>query len=337
MKKEYLTDDEINSLPNKYKLGKQGISALVVTLLLIALGAGLLAGGIVGLQKANEDGFILMIIFGGFSLFTSLGSAFFITIDKSKDQKTKKILIKQAINEVFSGKVIYDPISRVNNRLLIELDICPFEVAKSGEKIIVSKDNYNISINEVTSLSNLNDLLAFIIASPELGVVGSAVVWAAMTFDSIKEKRLMNRKFEGTIMVFPNMMNNSSEIVEVRSKKFITPLSSKFKANNKFETEDIRANDKYNFYATDPQKGFEYITPLMIETINSIDQKLKNGFILILKEDYIVLAFSEMSIDIADISQNRKITAKTAYFSIKKQLALYDDIINLMIQNKFKY
>ena len=180
---------------------------------------------------------------------------------------------------------------------------------------MTAKDR-NISIVEVTSSSNLTELMGFIMAAPELGVLGTAFLGLYTGAKKIKDKSIINSKFKGTIMLFTNFRESANDVIEIRSKKFLTPFSSIFKNENKFETEDIRANEKYNFYASDKNAGFRFVKPLMIETVNKIDAKLKNGFVLVFKDDYLVLAFSEETIDINNIAKNKNITAKTAYFMI---------------------
>ena len=73
----------------------------------------------------------------------------------------------------------------------------------------------------------------------------------------------------------------------------------------------------------------------MIETVNKIDEKLKNGFVLVFKDDYLVLAFSEETIDIKNIAKNKKITAKTAYFKTKERVLKYKEIIKDVLTNRY--
>lgn len=259
----------------------------------------------------------------------------FVQIDKKKDQEIKQDLINQAIVSSFDGKVIYDPLSKVSTNLLRELDICPFDVLNSGEKILVTAKDRNISIVEVTSSSNLTELMGFIMAAPELGVLGTAFLGLYTGAKKIKDKSIINSKFKGTIMLFTNFRESANDVIEIRSKKFLTPFSSIFKNVNKFETEDIRANEKYNFYASDKNAGFRFVKPLMIETVNKIDAKLKNGFVLVFKDDYLVLAFSEETIDIKNIAKNKNITAKTAYFMTKERVRNYESIIKDVLTNRY--
>ena len=225
--------------------------------------------------------------------------------------------------------------SKVSSNLLKELDICPFDVLNSGEKILVTTQNRNVSIVEVTSSSNLTELIGFLMAAPELGFVGSAFLGLYESIRKIKDKSIVNSKFKGTIMLFTNFRESANDVIEIRSKKFLTPFSSIFKNENKFETEDIKANEKYNFYASDKVSGFRFVKPLMIETVNKIDEKLKNGFVLVFKDDYLVLAFAEETIDIKNIVKNKKITAKTAYFKTKERVLKYKEIIKDVLTNRY--
>ena len=92
--------------------------------------------------------------------------------------------------------------------------------------------------------------MGFIMAAPELGVLGTAFLGLYTGTKKIKDKSIINSKFKGTIMLFTNFRESANDIIEIRNKKFLTPFSSIFKNENKFETEDIRANEKYNFYAS---------------------------------------------------------------------------------------
>ena len=177
--------------------------------------------------------------------------------------------------------------------------------------------------------------MGFIMAAPELGVLGTAFLGLYTGAKKIKDKSIINSKFKGTIMLFTNFRESANDVIEIRSKKFLTPFSSIFKNENKFETEDIRANEKYNFYASDKNAGFRFVKPLMIETVNKIDAKLKNGFVLVFKDDYLVLAFSEETIDIKNIAKNKNITAKTAYFMTKERVRNYESIIKDVLTNRY--
>ncbi len=334
-KNKFYTDKEIEKLPEKYVLTLKAKLLIFAFSGMALVGLIMLALGIVFLVLNGTTEMVIMITFGSMIFIMGLFCFTFVENDKKKDQAIKKQLIKQAIVTSFGGQVIYDPYSRVSSNLLKEFDICPFEVMKSGEKILVTKKDRNISIVEVTSSSNLTELMSFILAAPELGVLGTAFVGIYNSVQKIKDKSIVNTKFKGTIMVFTNFRKSANDVVEIRSKKFLTPFSSVFKNENKFETEDIRANEKYNFYATDKMAGFKFVKPLMIETVNKIDEKLKNGFILIFKDDYLVLAFSEENIDIKNIEKNKNITAKTAYFLTKKRVNKYEAIIDDLLTNRF--
>ena len=337
MEDKKYTLEEINKLDDKYRLSKRTILIILVTIVLSLIGALMVSLGITFLVLNGTDEMVILITFGGMVFALGLCLPIFIKTDKSKDQALKKQLIIQAIQDSFNGRVVYDSKTSVNSKILRETDICPFDVIKSGEKILLTHNNQNVSILEVTSSSNLEELLAFIMAAPELGVIGTAFVGIFGAIQKISDKSIINKKFKGTIMVFPNIKKSSNTSVEVRSKKFITPLSSKYGAKDKFETEGIKVNESFNFYSSDVNEGFKMVTPLMIETINTLNEKLKKGFVLIFKDDYITLGLSEYEINIENILKNKNITAKTGYFKTLEILSTYKYIIELITKNRYKY
>ena len=334
-KSKSYTEKEIEKLPDKYRLTNKAKLFVCLTVGISLTGLIMLVLGITFLVLNGQTGMVVLITFGGMIFVSGLLCLLFVQIDKKKDQEIKQDLINQAITSSFDGKVIYDPLSKVSTNLLRELDICPFDVLNSGEKILVTAKDRNISIVEVTSSSNLTELMGFIMAAPELGVLGTAFLGLYTGAKKIKDKSIINSKFKGTIMLFTNFRESANDVIEIRSKKFLTPFSSIFKNDNKFETEDIRANEKYNFYASDKNAGFRFVKPLMIETVNKIDAKLKNGFVLVFKDDYLVLAFSEETIDINNIAKNKNITAKTAYFMTKERVGNYESIIKDVLTNRY--
>lgn len=334
-KSKIYTEKEIEKLPDKYRLTNKAKIFICLSVGISLIGLVMLVLGITFLVLNGQTEMAVLITFGGMIFVSSFLCLFFVQIDKKKDQEIKQDLINQAIVSSFDGKVIYDPLSKVSTNLLRELDICPFDVLNSGEKILVTAKDRNISIVEVTSSSNLTELMGFIMAAPELGVLGTAFLGLYAGAKKIKDKSIINSKFKGTIMLFTNFRESANDVIEIRSKKFLTPFSSIFKNENKFETEDIRANEKYNFYASDKNAGFRFVKPLMIETVNKIDAKLKNGFVLVFKDDYLVLAFSEETIDIKNIAQNKNITAKTAYFMTKERVKNYELIIKDILTNRY--
>ena len=334
-KNKIYTEKEIEKLPDKYRLTNKAKLFICLTIGISLTGLIMLALGITFLVLNGQTEMVVLITFGGMIFVSGFLCLLFVQIDKKKDQEIKQDLINQAITSSFDGKVIYDPLSKVSTNLLRELDICPFDVLNSGEKILVTAKDRNISIVEVTSSSNLTELMGFIMAAPELGVLGTAFLGLYTGAKKIKDKSIINSKFKGTIMLFTNFRESANDVIEIRSKKFLTPFSSIFKNENKFETEDIRANEKYNFYASDKNAGFRFVKPLMIETVNKIDAKLKNGFILVFKDDYLVLAFSEETIDIKNIAKNKNITAKTAYFMTKERVKNYESIIKDVLTNRY--
>lgn len=328
MKKIY-TKEEIDALPDSFKLSNGTKILIVFMIVLFVLGlSGIVVGSIfIALYGAVE--WVILITFAVMGLIFSLMSPIFVNVDKSKNKKLKIELIHQALNEVFNGKVIYDPISRINSAFLKETDICPFLVKGSGEKIIVQKGKQSVSILEIESLSNMDDLVSFLLAAPELGVVGSAFLGTASLISKIADKSIASSKFKGTVMVFPNLSKKINSIVEVRSKKFLTPLSSLLNSKDKFETESIKVNEKYNFYATNLQDGFEIIKPTMIEVIDKVNETLKNGFVMVFKEDYMIIGFSEEKIIIKDLIKNNNVMAKKAYYDVKNSLNKYENIVDL--------
>lgn len=334
-KNRVYTEKEIEKLPDKYRLNNKAKLFICLTVGISLTGLIMLALGITFLVLNGQTEMVVLITFGGMIFVSGLLCLLFVQVDKKKDQEIKQDLINQAITSSFDGKVIYDPLSKVSTNLLRELDICPFDVLNSGEKILVTAKDRNISIVEVTSSSNLTELMGFIMAAPELGVLGTAFLGLYTGAKKIKDKSIINSKFKGTIMLFTNFRESANDVIEIRSKKFLTPFSSIFKNENKFETEDIRANEKYNFYASDKNAGFRFVKPLMIETVNKIDAKLKNGFVLVFKDDYLVLAFSEETIDIKNIAKNKNITAKTAYFMTKERVRNYESIIKDVLTNRY--
>ena len=334
-KSKIYTEKEIEKLPDKYRLTNKAKLFVCLTVGISLTGLIMLVLGITFLVLNGQTEMVVLITFGGMIFVSGLLCLLFVQVDKKKDQEIKQDLINQAITSSFDGKVIYDPLSKVSTNLLRELDICPFDVLNSGEKILVTAKDRNISIVEVTSSSNLTELMGFIMAAPELGVLGTAFLGLYTGAKKIKDKSIVNSKFKGTIMLFTNFRESANDIIEIRSKKFLTPFSSIFKNENKFETEDIRANEKYNFYASDKNAGFRFVKPLMIETVNKIDAKLKNGFVLVFKDDYLVLAFSEETIDINNIAKNKNITAKTAYFMTKERVRNYESIIKDVLTNRY--
>ena len=334
-KSKSYTEKEIEKLPDKYRLTNKAKLFVCLTVGISLTGLIMLALGITFLVLNGQTEMVVLITFGGMIFVSGLLCLLFVQVDKKKDQDIKQDLINQAITSSFDGKVIYDPLSKVSINLLRELDICPFDVLNSGEKILVTAKDRNISIVEVTSSSNLTELMGFIMAAPELGVLGTAFLGLYTGAKKIKDKSIINSKFKGTIMLFTNFRESANDVIEIRSKKFLTPFSSIFKNDNKFETEDIRANEKYNFYASDKNAGFRFVKPLMIETVNKIDAKLKNGFVLVFKDDYLVLAFSEETIDINNIAKNKNITAKTAYFMTKERVGNYESIIKDVLTNRY--
>ena len=334
-KSKIYTEKEIEKLPDKYRLTNKAKLFVCLTVGISLTGLIMLVLGITFLVLNGQTEMVVLITFGGMIFVSGLLCLLFVQVDKKKDQEIKQDLINQAITSSFDGKVIYDPLSKVSTNLLRELDICPFDVLNSGEKILVTAKDRNISIVEVTSSSNLTELMGFIMAAPELGVLGTAFLGLYTGAKKIKDKSIINSKFKGTIMLFTNFRESANDIIEIRSKKFLTPFSSIFKNVNKFETEDIRANEKYNFYASDKNAGFRFVKPLMIETVNKIDAKLKNGFVLVFKDDYLVLAFSEETIDIKNIAKNKNITAKTAYFMTKERVRNYESIIKDVLTNRY--
>lgn len=334
-KSKIYTEKEIEKLPDKYRLTNKAKLFVCLTVGISLTGLIMLALGITFLVLNGQTEMVVLITFGGMIFVSGFLCLLFVQIDKKKDQEIKQDLIHQAITSSFDGKVIYDPLSKVSANLLRELDICPFDVLNSGEKILVTAKDRNISIVEVTSSSNLTELMGFIMAAPELGVLGTAFLGLYTGAKKIKDKSIINSKFKGTIMLFTNFRESANDVIEIRSKKFLTPFSSIFKNENKFETEDIRANEKYNFYASDKNAGFRFVKPLMIETVNKIDAKLKNGFVLVFKDDYLVLAFSEETIDINNIAKNKNITAKTAYFMTKERVRNYESIIKDVLTNRY--
>lgn len=334
-KSKIYTEKEIEKLPDKYRLTNKAKLFVCLTVGISLTGLIMLVLGITFLVLNGQTEMVVLITFGGMIFVSGFLCLLFVQIDKKKDQEIKQDLINQAITSSFDGKVIYDPLSKVSANLLRELDICPFDVLNSGEKILVTAKDRNISIVEVTSSSNLTELMGFIMAAPELGVLGTAFLGLYTGAKKIKDKSIINSKFKGTIMLFTNFRESANDVIEIRSKKFLTPFSSIFKNVNKFETEDIRANEKYNFYASDKNAGFRFVKPLMIETVNKIDAKLKNGFVLVFKDDYLVLAFSEETIDINNIAKNKNITAKTAYFMTKERVRNYESIIKDVLTNRY--
>ena len=334
-KSKIYTEKEIEKLPDKYRLTNKAKLFVCLTVGISLTGLIMLVLGITFLVLNGQTEMVVLITFGGMIFVSGLLCLLFVQVDKKKDQEIKQDLINQAITSSFDGKVIYDPLSKVSTNLLRELDICPFDVLNSGEKILVTAKDRNISIVEVTSSSNLTELMGFIMAAPELGVLGTAFLGLYAGAKKIKDKSIINSKFKGTIMLFTNFRESANDVIEIRSKKFLTPFSSIFKNENKFETEDIRANEKYNFYASDKNAGFRFVKPLMIETVNKIDAKLKNGFVLVFKDDYLVLAFSEETIDIKNIAKNKNITAKTAYFMTKERVRNYESIIKDVLTNRY--
>lgn len=334
-KSKIYTEKEIEKLPDKYRLNNKAKLFVCLTVGISLTGLIMLVLGITFLVLNGQKEMVVLITFGGMIFVSGLLCLLFVQVDKKKDQEIKQDLINQAITSSFDGKVIYDPLSKVSTNLLRELDICPFDVLNSGEKILVTAKDRNISIVEVTSSSNLTELMGFIMAAPELGVLGTAFLGLYTGAKKIKDKSIINSKFKGTIMLFTNFRESANDVIEIRSKKFLTPFSSIFKNVNKFETEDIRANEKYNFYASDKNAGFRFVKPLMIETVNKIDAKLKNGFVLVFKDDYLVLAFSEETIDIKNIAKNKNITAKTAYFMTKERVRNYESIIKDVLTNRY--
>lgn len=334
-KSKIYTEKEIEKLPDKYRLTNKAKLFVCLTVGISLTGLIMLVLGITFLVLNGQTEMVVLITFGGMIFVSGLLCLLFVQVDKKKDQEIKQDLINQAITSSFDGKVIYDPLSKVSTNLLRELDICPFDVLNSGEKILVTAKDRNISIVEVTSSSNLTELMGFIMAAPELGVLGTAFLGLYTGAKKIKDKSIINSKFKGTIMLFTNFRESANDVIEIRSKKFLTPFSSIFKNVNKFETEDIRANEKYNFYASDKNAGFRFVKPLMIETVNKIDAKLKNGFVLVFKDDYLVLAFSEETIDINNIAKNKNITAKTAYFMTKERVRNYESIIKDVLTNRY--
>lgn len=334
-KSKIYTEKEIEKLPDKYRLTNKAKLFICLTVGISLIGLIMLVLGITFLALNGQTGMVVLITFGGMIFVSGFLCLLFVQIDKKKDQEIKQDLIHQAITSSFDGKVIYDPLSKVSTNLLRELDICPFDVLNSGEKILVTAKDRNISIVEVTSSSNLTELMGFIMAAPELGVLGTAFLGLYTGAKKIKDKSIINSKFKGTIMLFTNFRESANDVIEIRSKKFLTPFSSILKNENKFETEDIRANEKYNFYASDKNAGFRFVKPLMIETVNKIDAKLKNGFVLVFKDDYLVLAFSEETIDIKNIAKNKNITAKTAYFMTKERVRNYESIIKDVLTNRY--
>ena len=334
-KSKIYTEKEIEKLPDKYRLTNKAKLFVCLTVGISLTGLIMLVLGITFLVLNGQTEMVVLITFGGMIFVSGLLCLLFVQVDKKKDQEIKQDLINQAITSSFDGKVIYDSLSKVSTNLLRELDICPFDVLNSGEKILVTAKDRNISIVEVTSSSNLTELMGFIMAAPELGVLGTAFLGLYTGAKKIKDKSIINSKFKGTIMLFTNFRESANDIIEIRSKKFLTPFSSIFKNVNKFETEDIRANEKYNFYASDKNAGFRFVKPLMIETVNKIDAKLKNGFVLVFKDDYLVLAFSEETIDINNIAKNKNITAKTAYFMTKERVRNYESIIKDVLTNRY--
>lgn len=334
-KSKIYTEKEIEKLPDKYRLTNKAKLFVCLTVGISLTGLIMLALGITFLVLNGQTEMVVLITFGGMIFVSGFLCLLFVQVDKKKDQEIKQDLINQAITSSFDGKVIYDPLSKVSTNLLRELDICPFDVLNSGEKILVTAKDRNISIVEVTSSSNLTELMGFIMAAPELGVLGTAFLGLYTGAKKIKDKSIINSKFKGTIMLFTNFRESANDVIEIRSKKFLTPFSSIFKNENKFETEDIRANEKYNFYASDKNAGFRFVKPLMIETVNKIDAKLKNGFVLVFKDDYLVLAFSEETIDIKNIAKNKNITAKTAYFMTKERVRNYESIIKDVLTNRY--
>lgn len=334
-KSKIYTEKEIEKLPDKYRLTNKAKLFVCLTVGISLTGLIMLVLGITFLVLNGQTEMVVLTTFGGMIFVSGLLCLLFVQVDKKKDQEIKQDLINQAITSSFDGKVIYDPLSKVSTNLLRELDICPFDVLNSGEKILVTAKDRNISIVEVTSSSNLTELMGFIMAAPELGVLGTAFLGLYTGAKKIKDKSIINSKFKGTIMLFTNFRESANDVIEIRSKKFLTPFSSIFKNENKFETEDIRANEKYNFYASDKNAGFRFLKPLMIETVNKIDAKLKNGFVLVFKDDYLVLAFSEETIDIKNIAKNKNITAKTAYFMTKERVRNYESIIKDVLTNRY--
>ena len=334
-KSKIYTEKEIEKLPDKYRLTNKAKLFICLTVGISLIGLIMLVLGITFLALNGQTGMVVLITFGGMIFVSGFLCLLFVQIDKKKDQEIKQDLIHQAITSSFDGKVIYDPLSKVSTNLLRELDICPFDVLNSGEKILVTAKDRNISIVEVTSSSNLTELMGFIMAAPELGVLGTAFLGLYTGAKKIKDKSIINSKFKGTIMLFTNFRESANDVIEIRSKKFLTPFSSIFRNEDKFETEDIRANEKYNFYASDKNAGFRFVKPLMIETVNKIDAKLKNGFVLVFKDDYLVLAFSEETIDIKNIAKNKNITAKTAYFMTKERVRNYESIIKDVLTNRY--
>lgn len=334
-KSKIYTEKEIEKLPDKYRLTNKAKLFICLTVGISLIGLIMLVLGITFLALNGQTEMVVLITFGGMIFVSGFLCLLFVQIDKKKDQEIKQDLINQAITSSFDGKVIYDPLSKVSTNLLRELDICPFDVLNSGEKILVTAKDRNISIVEVTSSSNLTELMGFIMAAPELGVLGTAFLGLYTGAKKIKDKSIINSKFKGTIMLFTNFRESANDVIEIRSKKFLTPFSSIFRNEDKFETEDIRANEKYNFYASDKNAGFRFVKPLMIETVNKIDAKLKNGFVLVFKDDYLVLAFSEETIDIKNIAKNKNITAKTAYFMTKERVRNYESIIKDVLTNRY--
>lgn len=337
IKNKFLSKEEIEKLPEKYVFTKKTKILISAAILISLVGIIMLALGIIFLIRNGEDGNVILITFGAIVLICGLITPIFIQSDKSKDQEIKKNLIKQAINESFKGRVIYQTHSSVSSNILREFDVCPFDADRGGEKLLVSKEKGNLSILEVTSSNNIKELIQLGLITLEGGIFSGAFISLITLAQKAKDKSLLSKGFDGTIMVFPNVRKYSKSIVEVRSKKFFTPLSSKFSNSNKFETEDIKANEKYNFYASDLSEGFIVIKPLMIQTINEIDELLKNGFIMIFMEDFMVLAFTDEKINIRNISKNKKITAKHTYNLINNTLSKYNRIANLIFKNVFNF
>lgn len=191
-KNKIYTEKEIEKLPDKYRFTNKAKLFICLTVGISLIGLIMLVLGITFLVLNGQTEMVVLITFGGMIFVSGFLCLFFVQIDKKKDQEIKQDLIHQAIVSSFDGKVIYDPLSKISTNLLRELDICPFDVLNSGEKILVTAKDRNISIVEVTSSSNLTELMGFIMAAPELGVLGTAFLGLYTGAKKIKDKSIIN-------------------------------------------------------------------------------------------------------------------------------------------------
>lgn len=318
-----LTPQEIEKLPSYKKERRKKRWLLVMSWAFLLAGILMILGGslLIIFKEDYLAGGVILIAFGGMILFSSIGSFIFSYSSIQKDNNLREILIKQGIREVFGEDSLFSSKIDLSKKFLIETGLSSLEVEKTQEQIVTMMDGYRTSI---FSLSSANPLIDASLGTLGAMASGSVVLGAALgtlsAISDIKDKRTPDKMFDGTIILLSSLRYRLKGSIEVRPKKCFSPSSVLLSNKNSFETEYQKANKEYNFYASDIEEGFLYITSEVLLSISKINDLFKDGVIFIFKEDYMLIAINKYKLDINKYSKDVQLSAKECYFKVKEHL-----------------